>query len=363
MAQWEATCRKETFRSAGEAAINGGVTLFGAMPNDPMPPDNARAYARKREISASSICPVILFAAITERSEPWQDIPYKVYLDAAPSPVSFTSWGDLENVLARYSKCRVFFHAEDPEILRHFQGPGPRWKTRPPEAEIRAVEKILELTAKLGLHSHICHVSTERAVSLIGDYNRTSEDRVTCEVTPHHLFFSVQDGKILAAGEQNVSASALLECNPPMRPESDRRFLLDALKEGVIDVLASDHAPHTMDDKRNGSPGMPHLDTLGPFAGWLMNQCEYSPVRVAEVLSTAPARLFHQDLDLPQGTIGTGYAASLTILDIRNSTLVEGNRIKGRGALKTLCGWSPFEGVRLPARVAGTVVRGKQYVF
>ncbi|MGB6066375.1 MAG: amidohydrolase family protein, partial [Desulfomonilaceae bacterium] len=241
--------------------------------------------------------------------------------------------------------------------------PGPRWKTRPPEAEIRAVEKILELTAKLGLHSHICHVSTERAVSLIQDYNRTSEDRVTCEVTPHHLFFSVQDGKILAAGEQNVPASALLECNPPMRPESDRLFLFDALKEGVIDVLASDHAPHTMDDKRNGSPGMPHLDTLGPFAGWLMNQCGFPPVRVAEVLSTAPARLFDHDLDLPHGTIGTGYAASLTILDIRNSMLVEGNRIEGRGALKTLCGWSPFEGVRLPARVAGTVVRGKQYVF
>ena len=130
------------------------------------------------------------------------NLPYKVYLDIAPSPVSFTTWADLETALARYRGCRVFFHAEDPETLRKFTGDGPRWKNRPPEAEISAVEKILELTAKLGLHSHICHVSTEKAVSLICDYNRVSEDRVTCEVTPHHLFFSIRDGERFRGGGQ-----------------------------------------------------------------------------------------------------------------------------------------------------------------
>ncbi len=109
-------------------------------------------------------------------------------------------------------------------------------------------------------------------MSLICDYNRVSEDRVTCEVTPHHLFFSIREGNVFAAGAKEIPASALLDCNPPLRPESDRRFLLDALKDGVVDLLASDHAPHTMDDKRSGSPGMPHLDTLGPFSGWLMSE-------------------------------------------------------------------------------------------
>jgi dihydroorotase len=362
-ARWEAACRKETFLSVGNAAINGGVTLFAAMPNDPIPPDTASAYAEKQGVAASSPCPVIMFASITERSEPWGDVPYKVYLDISPSPVSFTTWVRLENALARYRRCRVFFHAEDPDSLAKFQGNGPRWKTRPPEVEIGAVEKILELTAKLGLHSHICHVSTERAVSLICDYNRVSEDRVTCEVTPHHLFFSIREGDVSAANSREVPASALLDCNPPLRPESDRRFLLDALKEGVVDVLASDHAPHTIDDKRGGSPGMPHLDTLGPFSGWLMNECGFSPVRIAEILSAGPAKLFGKDLDLPHGAIETGYAASLTLLDDKGVTLVEGDQIKWRGPLRTLCKWSPFEGIPLPARVAGTIVRGKQYLF
>jgi dihydroorotase len=284
IARWEAACRKETFRTAGEAAINGGVTLIAAMPNDPIPPDNPDVHAEKRLAAESSPCPVIMFASITERSEPWGDLPYKVYLDIAASAVSFTTWADLENALARYRGCRVFFHAEDPDTLAKFQGDGPRWNTRPPEAETRAVEKILELTAKLGLHSHICHVSTEKAVSLIHDYNRVSDDRVTCEVTPHHLFFSVHEENVLAAVSKEIPASALLGCNPPLRPESDRRFLLDALMDGTVDLLASDHAPHTMDDKRAGSPGMPHLDTLGPFAGWLMNDCGFSPLRIAEIL-------------------------------------------------------------------------------
>jgi dihydroorotase len=363
MTQWETACRKETFRSAGMAAINGGVTLFAAMPNDPVPPDSADEYREKQRAASSSQCPVIMFAAITGHSEPWGDLPYKVYLDIAPSPVSFTTWADLENALARYRGCRVFFHAEDPETLRKFRGDGPRWKNRPPEAEIVAVEKILELTAKLGLHTHICHVSTEKAVSLICDYNRVSEDRVTCEVTPHHLFFSIREGNVFAAGAKQIPASALLDCNPPLRPESDRLFLLDALKDGVVDLLASDHAPHTLDDKRSGSPGMPHLDTLGPFTGWLMSQCGFRAERIAEILSAAPAILFRQDLDLAHGAIETGYAASFTLLDTTGSTLVEGDQIKWRGPLGTLCGWSPFEGIRLPARVAGTVVRGKQHVF
>src|SRR5208283_2115170 len=135
------------------------------------------------------------------------------------------------------------------------------------------------------------------------------------------------------------------------------------LQEGVVDLLASDHAPHTIEDKTSGSPGMPHLDTFGPFSGWLMNECAFQPKRIAEILSAAPARLFRQDLDLAHGAIETGRAASFTLLDTSGSTMVEGDQIRWRGPLRTLCGWSPFDGIPLPARVAGTVVRGKQYFF
>jgi dihydroorotase len=356
--KWEAMCRKETFATAGEAAVNGGVTLFAAMPNDPVPPDNPEVYALKQGIAASSSCPMVLFAAITKSSEPWADLPYKVYLDHVPSSVSFTNWNDLEIALSRYGGCRVFFHAEDPEVLQKY-GPGARWKTRPPEAEIIAVEKILELSTKLGIHTHICHVSTRKAVELIGSHNRASGNSVTCEVTPHHLFFSVKDGNVSSAESALVPLADLLESNPPLRTEDDRRFMVEALKEGLVDVLASDHAPHTEADKRNGAPGMPHLDTLGPFAGWLMKRCGFTPVRVAEVLSRVPGKILEPDLSLHHGSIEPGAEASFTVLDLAATSLVEENGISGRGPLKTRCGWSPFLGIPLPAAVKRTIIRGE----
>lgn len=361
--RWNSALRKETFLSAGRAAINGGVTLIAAMPNDPVPPDNQERYASKRDISQSSPCSVVLFASITAKSEPWADLPYKVYLDDRHSPVNFTEWKDLETALARYKGLRVFFHAEDPEVLRKFQGEGPRWKNRPADAETVAVEKILELTAKFALRTHVCHVSTEKSVMLIQDYNRVAGEPVTCEVTPHHLFFSVEAGRIQCPDGRAARRNDFLECNPPIRGESDRRFMLQALKEGLVDVLASDHAPHTVEDKLGGAPGMPHLDTLGPFAGWLMRESGFSPQRIAEVLSLAPARLIEKELELPHGTVNTGAVASLTLLDLGRSTTVEGEIINGRGPLETLCRWSPFDGIPLPASVRGTVIRGRQYLF
>lgn len=361
-ARWEVAIRKETFATAGEAAINGGVTLYCAMPNDAVPPAEVRAYELKREAAKTSACPVVLFAAITGNSEPWADLPYKVYLDASPSPVNFDQWDDLEVALRRYAGRRVFFHAEDPEILRQSGTGAPRWQARPPEAEIRAVRRIIEITAKIGLRSHICHVSTERAVRLIEDYNRNAGDRITCEVTPHHLLFSVVDGRVTSQGTETPPEAALLDSNPPLRPESDRRFLVDALREGLIDVLASDHAPHTLQDKAHGAPGMPHLDTLGPFAGVLLNDWRFPATRVAEILSNAPAALFDRDLDLPQGKLERDHAASFTVLNLSKSTFVDGGEIRGRGSLKTRCGWSPFSGIELPASVESVVIRGSHYV-
>jgi dihydroorotase len=362
--KWEAACRKETFATAGEAAINGGVTLYAAMPNDAVPPSDGRIYGLKAKTAESSECPVILYGAAVPDSEPWANIPYKVYLDSHPSSVSFTDWRSLEPVLARFKGYQLFFHAEDPAILRENAGAGPRWVSRPPEAEIVAVEKILELSAKLGLHSHICHISTRRAVELIAEHNRRSSSKVSCEVTPHHLFFSVDGNKVASVdGDVAPSTVRLLESNPPLRGEGDRAFLLAALRAGHVHLIASDHAPHTLEDKENGAPGVPHLDTLSAFAGWLVQDAGFSPTRVAEVLAEVPGRMMSPYLDEPQGRIEQGATASLTLLDLSHSTEVEGKVIRGRGPLKTRCAWSPFQGLSLPGAVAATIVRGKKYDF
>ena len=87
------------------------------------------------------------------------------------------------------------------------------------------------------------------------------------------------------------------------------------MRDSFVDVLASDHAPHTMTDKVKGAPGMPHLDTLGPFAGWLIKKCGFSPGRVAEVLSQVPGKILAPDLEQPHGAIEPGWEASFTVLD------------------------------------------------
>jgi dihydroorotase len=361
--KWQAALEKETFSTAGRAAINGGVTLYAAMPNDARPPDDSQTYDAKMEISHSSPCPTVLFACVTRDSEPWADLPYKVYLDSDPSPYAFTSWQALETTLARYSGCRVFFHAEDPDVLRASQGSGPRWKVRPAEAELRAVERLLDWTAKLGLRSHVCHVSTEGAVRLIREFNDHSSIPVTCEAAPHHLFFSMNGGEVTSASGQRPAMPQLLDCNPPLRSEQDRRFLVEALRDGSVPILASDHAPHTQEDKDRGAPGMPHLDTLGAFAGWLLNRCAFTPTRIAQALSEAPGKLLAPDLDKPQGMIEPGAWASFTILDPTGSTLVEGASIRGRGPLQTRCKWSPFSGIELPGSVTATIIRGEKCLF
>ncbi len=358
---WEKMLAKETFLTAGNAAINGGVTLFGAMPNDPCPPDNANTYTLKQEIAAQSRCPVITYAAITGNSDPWEDLPYKVYLDAKSSSVAFDHWPDLEGALSRYKGCRVFFHAENPEVLRKFPSSEPRWLSRPPEAEETAVDKILNLTAKYQLKTHICHISTQQSVQLINSFNESASRRVTCEVTPHHLFFSVQEGQLFSAIPGATTPVGLMGSNPPLRSEAERRFLVHTLKEGLVDALASDHAPHTLQDKFEGSPGVPHLDTLGPFVGWLFNECGFPATRIAEILSANPGKIFERDTPRPFGEIREHWTASLSLIDMGGTTTIRGSEIGGRTGLKTKCGWSPFSGVSLPASVAGVVINGRRF--
>jgi dihydroorotase len=364
LATWEAMNKKENFETAGFAAINGGVTAFVAMPNDPNPPEDLKSYSEKRELAQSCPCPVVVMGAVTRSSEPWEDIPYKVYLDPVPSRSSFDGWKEFNEVISRYVGCKLFFHAEDPEFINRQGIGGPRWRTRAGEAEFRAVDRILELTAKYGLRSHICHISTRKALELVIASNRTTSSRVTTEVTPHHIFFSISHQGVCAALGNSDTDEAMFNCNPPLRSEDDRRFLLEALLQGDVDCLATDHAPHTVEDKKKGAPGMPHLDTLGPFVGWLMHHCGFPPERIAQILAEKPADILKGYGGVtPAGIIRSGYAASFTVIDLGMQSTIKGSEILNRGSLRTKCSWSAFSGITLPASVISTVINGTQYLF
>ncbi len=339
---------KEDFASAGQAAVQGGVVGIAEMPNNPIPPDNAEVYEEKRRLTTKSAVPVLPIAAITEGSAPFADVPYKMMMNGCCGGIAFADIAAAEETVQRYKGCFVIFHCEDPELLRT-SAPGERQ----PLAEVRAIERVLEWTARYGLESHVAHISTKRGVELIAEYNRSASTRVRCEVTPHHLCMSRQATTLTVPPTPlaQLARGDLLFMNPPLRDEEDRRFLLEGLKTGLIDFLATDHAPHTLEDKAEGAPGLAHLDTLGSFACWLLTQ-GFTPRRLAEVMAEVPGALFSRFLQRPMGKLAAGYAASLVALDTRTPMTVQAED------LKTRCGWSGFEGLELPGRVLETWVDG-----
>ena len=163
----------------------------------------------------------------------------------------------LRETLSRYQGQFVAFHAEDPIILEDNKDAETHALSRPPEAEVKAIELILRMGEDYGIRPHICHLTTAAGLELICDARKRGL-RVTTEVTPHHLYYD-QDNA------QAFSTPSYLQCNPPIRTRLDRIALIEGLRSGDIECLATDHAPHTLEEKDRGISGVTQLDTFGAF--------------------------------------------------------------------------------------------------
>lgn len=332
---------KEDFTTAGQAAINGGIVAFVEMPNNPVPPIDDASYEAKNNLSQKSPVSVLLYAGIGPKTKPLsKKVPYKVFMGKSVGELFFTSLNELEATLKNYTGEYISFHCENPEILEKYKDALTHELRRPAEAEISGVEFALNLIKKYNLRGKICHVSTKDGINKILEAKKEGID-VKVEVTPHHLYFSKPE--------------KMLQVNPPIRSEEDCLRLLELLKTGQVDFLATDHAPHTMEEKENGVSGMPHLDTYGPFVSWLMQEHNFLPSEISRVCSQNPAEFLSNFTKEKYGEIKEGYVGSLTILDLHKQITIN------KEMLKTKSQWSPFEGVTFPGRVAATVVKGKLY--
>jgi dihydroorotase len=342
---------KEDFASISAASIHGGVTHVADMPNNPVAPVDDERYAAKELLTSASAVHVTLYAGIGPGTNPLQrHVPYKAFMGPSVGDLFFASQEQLEGVIAKYRGKNVSFHCEDPAILRESSAEATHEQRRPARAEITATEFALQLIERYELVGKLCHYSTKDGLARIAAAKARGV-KVTAEATPHHLFF---DDSMLT--EEN---RLWLQMNPPLRGPADRLALIEALRTGLVDYVATDHAPHTIEEKMEGVSGVPHLDTYGAFATWLMAEHGFSAQDIARVCAWNPGKFVKEflpeEFGKGYGVIEAGYVGSLTILNPQAPYVVR------REEMKTKCGWSPFEGYTMPGRVTYSVLQGRVY--
>ncbi|MFZ2070942.1 MAG: dihydroorotase [Halobacteriota archaeon] len=346
---------KEDFQSGAWAALHGGITTVVDMPNTPLPGINAARIRRKKALADSKsngLIDFLFYGAVTASNATINTsgildmqrevVAYKMYLSKTGElfmPVALLP--EALKTVEGTSKPLVI-HCEDQGIIEARQealkAGGTHSELRPEEAELSAVKHVLAAASALhGIKINIAHVSVYETLAIIKRY-----EHIHCEVTPHHLFFN----------EDEVTLkTAFLKTNPPLRTEQNRRRLLDAFRAGAIDFMATDHAPHTQEEKEldflEAPAGVPNLDTFGSFVTWLIVDCNVHPVLISRICAYNPAIFLGLN---DRGRIEVGKKANITILDVHNREKIR--------CLYTKCGWSPFDSFEFPGTVRHTIFNG-----
>jgi dihydroorotase len=340
---------KEDFVSAGNAALNGGVIQIADMPNNPIPPIDDTSYNQKEQLTFKSPIHITLYAGIGPETKPLKrKVPYKAFMGPSIGELFFKNNEELEKTIQDYKGLNVSFHCEDPVILENSKGEAHHEDRRPVQAELLATDFALYLIEKYDLVGKLCHYSSGEGLEKIISAKKRGV-KVTCEVTPTHLFF---DRTMLTPENHKW-----FQMNPPLRGPEDKARLLEALKEGWIDFLATDHAPHSIEEKQKGISGISQLDTYALFVTHLLINEGVSPMKIAEVASKNPGDFVKPFLTEKYGKgfgkIETGYSASFTILNLKKPCTFLKSMIKSKS------GWSPFENHQFPGSIEQVIFHGK----
>lgn len=350
-------CYKEDFHSASCAALNGGVVHMGDMPNNPIPPIDDKSYGAKLRLTSSALNTCWIYAGVGPKTRPLsKEVPYKVYMGPSVGDLYFRNHQELHDVLKYYQNQWISFHCEDPEILENHKTEKNHFLRRPVEAEVLATRQALAFIKEFNLNGKLCHYSSGEGLEEIRKFRRDG-GRVEIEVTPQHIYFAQEE---LEEFEYNK-----FQMNPPIRHNKDRDVMLEALRNGEINYLATDHAPHTHEEKSKGTSGLTGLDTYGGFVTWLVVEKKFSPKLVAKFCSENPGIFFNRFMKSWSefdhrfngfgkglGFLEKGYSADLTVLNLNSAWTVKDEE------LKTKVGHSPFTGVTFPGKVSKVMHKG-----
>jgi dihydroorotase len=347
---------KEDLESGSRSAVLGGVTSVFEMPNTKPATTSAQTLADKvASATGRMFCDFAFFVGATRDNV--DKLPeLELLLGAAGVKVFMgSSTGDLlvddEETLARILakiRRRASFHAEDEARLKsrishqREADAASHSEWRDAEAALAATTRLLRLASAAGKRVHVLHVSTKEEMELLAQH----KDIATVEVTPQHL--------TLEASDAYQALGTKAQMNPPLRNAAHQEGLWWGLTQGVVDVLGSDHAPHTLDEKAKSYPatpsGMPGVQTLVPVMLDHVNAGRLSLARFVDLTSAGPQRIFGI---AGKGRIAIGYDADLTVVDLKAERIIDDKWIGSK------CGWTPFAGCKVKGWPIGTFVRGQ----
>jgi len=220
----------------------------------------------------------------------------------------------------------------------------PIWRSA--EVALACTKRLVRIARETGALIHVLHISTSDEMHYLRDH----KDVASCEVTPHHL--------TLAGPEAYERLGTLVQMNPPVRDEAHRAGIWQGVSQGVADILGSDHAPHTLEEKAKPYPaspsGMTGVQTLVPIMLDHVNARRMSLERFVDMTSAGPLRLFGI---AGKGRIAAGYDADLTIVDMKRRKTITNSWIQSR------CGWTPYDGKTVQGWPVGTIVRGQRVMW
>lgn len=346
---------KEDLESGSRAAVMGGVTAVFEMPNtSPNTDSEMRVHDKLERARHRMWCDHAFYVGATaENAESLAELEripgtagVKIFMGASTGSLLVAEDDNLRRVLMS-GRRRVAIHAEDEERMNarkdmRVEGDPashPIW--RDDESAMLATRRILKLARECRRPIHVLHITTPAELELLAQHR----DVATCEVTPQHL--------TLAGEDAYPRLGSFAQMNPPIRSAAHRDGLWHWLRQGVPDVIGSDHAPHTLAEKQKPYPqspsGMPGVQTLLPLMLDHVARGQMTLERLIDMTSSGVQRIFGL---VGKGRIATGYDADFTLVDRKGRFTIEEQWLESR------CGWSPFTGMELQGRVMGTIVRG-----
>jgi len=351
---------KENLETGSRGAVLGGVTAVFEMPNTKPLTTSAEKLADKVARARNRMfCDFAFYVGGTR--ENIDDIPMleklegsagiKVFMGSSTGDLLVDDEASLDRIISRLSR-RAAFHSEDEARLierMHVRRPGdpsshPEWRDE--EAAIISTRRLVGLAEKHKRRVHVLHVSTAAEMEFLSEH----KDWASVEVTPHHL--------TLVAPDCYERLGTYAQMNPPVRDGRHRDAIWAGLAAGIVDVLGSDHAPHTREEKDHPYPqshsGMTGVQTLVPIMLDHVNAGRLTLERFVDLTSHGPQRLFGIR---GKGRIAVGYDADFTVVDMKREETITHAQVASRA------GWTPYDGVRVKGWPVGTFVRGRRVMW